>query len=141
MVTTKWLASLSDGTTAVEGEGEFIRDGVVPMWHKLLKHLEENDLTITGFRVQVSKDGEPTKTYNLPSHSIEKDTGKHEKWKYLTPMIPLEYNCRRAITRAIMTGEQSIEIEITAKYEDFSVSLFVDQDEGNESWVVIHKNK
>ena len=145
MVTTKWLASLSDGTTAVEGEGKFAQGGGVLMWDKLLAHLLENNLTMTALRVQVLKGGEPTNPYNLPSCRLDNKSGQHEKWNYIHPMVPHSYEVRRCVTRAMNTGgkilAEQIQIEAIARYDDFTVSLFVDQNEGNEAWVVIHKEQ
>jgi hypothetical protein len=139
MVRTKWLASLSDGTTIIEDEGKFVGDEESSPWAKLLKHLDENGLTVTGLRVQLEKDGEAIRTYNLPSHRMDEKTGQHEKWRVF-PVIPKRYDYFRWVSSKC--GEQllSKHIEIRAIYDRYSVSLFVDELEGNEAWVVVHNN-
>lgn len=139
MVKTKWLAALSDGTTAVEGKGLFkeIEEELSP-WQKLLIHLKEKDLHITGMRVQVSRRGESTKTYNLPSFN-KTPAGNHEKWVSIYPKNPREYLYQRWVTKTLTDATpHRNQIEIRAIYDDFVVSLFVCEDEGTESWVVIH---
>lgn len=138
MVRTKWLAALSDGTTAVEGIAPFADvEGELSPWNKLLAHLKANDLHITGMRVQVDKPHGPIHTYNLPSFN-KTPKGNHEKWVTLFPRDPVEYSYRRWATFGLTSGSERHHIEIRAHYADFSVSLFVDEDEGNESWVVVH---
>jgi len=142
MVRTRWLASLSDGTTVIEDEGKFIGDSVASPWAKLLRYLKENSLIITGLRVQVEKDDEAIRTYNLPSHGVDSKTGQHEKWQ-IFPVIPVRYDYGRWITSLGAAGRKGTlrHIEIKAIYKDYVVSLFVDENEGNESWVVIHENQ
>ena len=138
MVRTKWLAALSDGTTVVEGQGAFaVVKGEPSPWQKLLRYQDEHGVHITGMRVQVSRFGEPTFTLNLPSFNTT-PKGNHEKWVTLRPSDPETYSYRRWITCSLTTKEDRHHIEIRAHYADFAVSLFVDEDEGNESWVVVH---
>ena len=123
MVKTKWLASLSDGTTVIEGKAPFAEvEGELSPWNKLLKHLEENDLHITGLRIQVKRNNESIKTYNLPSFNCNRN-GSHEKWNDITPMPPVRYDYHRRIRRSLTTSEIKKYIEIEAIYPDFSVSL------------------
>ena len=143
-IKTKWLASLSDGSTAIEGDGVFIKvPGTLSPWLYLQAVLKNSGRHITGMRIQVEKPGEATRTYNLPSLKTRPD-GKHEHWRHLRPRPPVSFDYFRACT-AVMGPDgnyRNIEgqaIEIRAIYEDFIVSLFVDEREGNESWVVVHK--
>lgn len=139
---TKWLASLSDGSTAIEGIEPFhVIPGELSPWLRLQNHLIVCDLYITGMRIQVEKPGDATRTYNLPSHNTTPE-GKHERWRSLRPLLPESYNYFRWVTRDIVPGStEQRQIEVRAVYEGFTVSLFVDENEGNESWVVIHENK
>ena len=140
MVTTKWLASLSDGTTAIEGISPFAEiDGELSPWQKLMAHISTLGLRITGLRIQVSKTSEATRTYNLPNCTVT-PKGNHERWNTLSPIQPSNYNYFRWVTQS-MTGEAKKQIEIRAYYPTHIVSLFVDEDEGNESWVVVHKKE
>lgn len=136
----RWLASLSNGETLVEGKGllEEIKGEPSP-WAKLIAYINANNLHITGLRVQVKKDSEPTKTYNLPSFNITK-SGTHEKWNTVNPITPNSYDHYRWVTKAITDSSPTQRhIEIRAIYDDFFVSLFVDELEGNECWTVVHK--
>jgi len=142
MAKTKWLAALSDGTTAVEGIPPFadVKDELSP-WNKLLAHLKANSLHITGMRIQVSKPGEATRTYNLPSQQ-RTPKGNHEKWVKLWTVIPDSYKYRRWVTATLGSGRLCRHIEIRACFTDRpDISLFVDMDEGNECWVVLHEEK
>ena len=139
MVKTKWLAALSDGSVAIEGEHPYeeIPNELSP-WQRLLADL--TDIHITGMRVQVSKPNEATRTYNLPSHN-KAPAGNHEKWVTLRPRDPERYSYGRVVTRCMMSGGEKHHIVIRAHYADFTVSLYVDEDEGNESWVVVHEEE
>lgn len=140
-VKTKWLASLSDGTTAIEGDGQYTETaGGLSPWLTLQKHLANTGLHITGMRIQVSKTGKAIRTYNLPSRH-KTPSGKHEKWPAIRPMVPQQYNYFRWIASSRGDGiPPQRHIEIRSIYGDVIVSLFVDENEGNESWVVVHEN-
>lgn len=141
-VQTKWIASLSDGDTFVEGLPPWFKttEGLSP-WHQLQGYLKEKNLHLTGMRIQVQKDDEAIQTYNLPSMKID-SSGKHEKFNHLYPMRPTGYNyCRRVAGRLPGAGEVEKQIIITAKYEDFDMSIVVCEDTGNESWAIVHKHK
>ena len=144
IVETKWVASLNDGSTAIEGTAPFAEvSGEDSPWAKLKKHIFDNHLHITGMRIQATKLGHPTETHNLPSlgdHNI-RSNGKHKKFRHVKPIQPISYDYFRYIeTDMYKIYKEQKFIEIRAIYEDFTVSLFVDEMEGSESWVVIHDN-
>ena len=147
MVTAKWLASLSDGATAIEGIPPFeVIPGELSPWLRLQEHLKASDLHITGLRIQVEKPGESIKTYNLPSYRADSLSGEHERWRFIRPLQPLSYNYGRVAEaswggRGDMVRGRVPHIFISAEYENFTVYLFVDQLEGAESWVLIHENE
>ena len=135
MVRVKWLAALSSGSVVVEHD---VAPGELSAWQQLLKHLQVNDLYITGMRLQVEKDGEATRTYNLPSHNVL-PTGQHPKWNFIRPIKPIGYGYRRATRRSLTTGDERRYVEVYAGYEDGRLlSLVVDEMEGTESWTVLH---
>ena len=138
MVITKWLASLSDGTTVVEGMPPYekIKDELSP-WLRLKAHLKEERLHITGLRIQVKKDEEATRTYNLPSFNCNKN-GTHEKWN-VDVLVPIGFDYCRRIRQSLTTRETKKYIQITAIFELFKISLFIDEIEGTESWSVPHR--
>ena len=150
MVKIKWLAALSDGTTAIEGEGPFaVVRGEPSPWQKLLAHLKANKeptpelpegLFVTGMRLQVFKSGEATRTYNAPTQQ-QTPEGNHEKWVALRPVSPVRYDFWRWCDAEVQSGQVRHQAEIRAHFAEGPVlSLFVDEDEGNESWIVPHKN-
>ena len=96
MVKAKWLASLSNGMTAIEGTPPFhVIPGELSPWLRLQEYLKEHDVHITGMRLQVERAGEPVKTYNLPSYRTNDKSGKHERWNFIKPLKPLRYNYGR----------------------------------------------
>ena len=144
IVDTKWVASLSDGSTAIEGVEPFDEvSGGISAWQQLKQHIFDNNLHITGMRIQATKLGHPTYTYNLPSlgSSNLRANGKHRKFRHIKPTQPISYDYFRYIeTDMYQKYKEERYIEIRAIYEDFTVSLFVDETEGSESWVAIHDN-
>lgn len=139
MVITKWLASLSDGTTVVEGMPPYeIIEGEPSPWLRLQAHLEKEGLYITGLRVQVKKDEEATRTYNLPSFNCNQN-GTHEKWTKVNVLVPIGFDYYRRERHSLTTNEIRKYIQITAIFELFEISLFIDELEGTESWSVPHK--
>ena len=141
MVTTKWLAALSSGDTVVEGEPpyNYTPGDVYSPWWRLVHYLRDNDLHITGMRIQCRKGNEPARTYNLPSHNVL-PSGQHPKWNYIRPIVPVGYGYRRATRRSLTTQEERRYIEVYAGFEDgLLLSLLVDEIEGTESWTVLHK--
>ena len=136
----KWVASLSNGATAIEGTAPFeIIAGELSPWLRLRQYLQDTGFHITGMRVQVSKSGKPTHTYNMPSMHATPD-GSHPRWAKLVPRIPINFNYMRAAGQILTpTGEyQQRDILIAAEYDDFIVFLGIDETDGNESWIVIH---
>jgi len=141
-VVSRWLASLSDGSVAIEGKLPFeeIPDEPSP-WQRLLLHLAKNKLEITGLRIQIEKEGEPVRTFNLPSKSPK------QKWAELKPLIPVGFNYFRRVQRSmepiesnfgnLRLGKEYHFIEIHAIYKDFTLVLIVDENEGNECWTIL----
>lgn len=139
-IKARWLASLSDGTTAIEGKPPFEEIAGEPSpWQKLLLHLARSKLEITGLRIQVEKEGEPVRTFNLPSKSPK------QRWASLNPLIPTGFNYFRRVEQFMEpTQDGKLQptqgrrfIEIHAYYPQFELVLIVDEDEGNECWVVV----
>ena len=139
-VKTKWIASLSDGATFVEGLSSWYdSDAYGSPWFQLQKHLRKHDLHITGMRIQVEKTGEPTKTYNLPSMHLT-EVGKHKKFNLRSPIVPVGYDYCRWRSNV---GGKNVEpyIEIMAIFEGYRLSVIVCELTGNESWAIVHKPK
>ena len=124
----RWFASLSNGENAVEGKGEFAEiKGELSPWQKLQAYIQENNLTITG--MQIRSEG---KVFTLPS-SEPKFGGK----------VPLGYKYFRKVAADMMSDNPKdiklaeLYICIQAVYENFTVSLFVDEFNSNNSWVSV----
>lgn len=142
MVRAKWLAALSNGRMAIEGVEPFDEiAGRLSPWQRLLRYLESQSLYITGMRIQVFKDGDATRTYNLPSFNVL-PTGQHPKWNHVLPVRPLGYGYRRVMRHSLTTGDERRYIEVYAGYDGgLLLSLFVDEIEGTESWTILHRPK
>jgi hypothetical protein len=141
-IVSRWLASLSDGSVAIEGRYPFEEIPNEPSsWQRLLLHLAKNKLQITGLRIQIEKEGEPVRTFNLPSKSPK------QKWADLKPLIPIGFNYFRRVQRSmepvdgdfgnLRLGNEYHFIEIHAIYDDFTLVLIVDENTGNESWSLV----
>lgn len=139
-IKARWLASLSDGTTAIEGKPPFEEiPGEPSPWQKLSLHLARNGLEITGLRIQVEREGEPVRTFNLPSKSPK------QRWASLKPLLPSGFNYFRRVEQFMEpTPDGKLQlaqgrrfIEIHARYPDFDLVLIVDEDEGNECWTMV----
>lgn len=144
-VKARWLVSLSNGETAIEGKSPFEEIiGELSPWQKLTRYLASNKLTITGIRIQVDVDELPTRTFNLPSLSPK------AKWQNLKPILPTGFNYFRRVEQTMLADsvdEEGIHglrakdqhhfIEIHAYYPTFTLLVIVDEDEGNESWSMI----
>jgi len=126
----RWFASLSNGENAVEGVGKFeeIANELSP-WQKLLSYVKENNLTITGMQIRI--DG---RTYTLPS--INPKFGGN---------APLSYKFGRKVAADMMSDNMSdiklseMHIFITAVYEEFECTVWVDEMGRRNSWVSIRK--
>ena len=138
-VKTKWLASLSDGATAVEGIAplEEIPGGLSP-WRRLRAHLAATGLHITGMRIQVARPGEACRTYNLPTKSVG-PTG--ELWQCLQQQrVPEGYAHFRIVSSVrgsddSVLAERSYNVVMAVYGSGTGVALIVDESEGTECWV------
>lgn len=142
MVKAKWLASLNDGTTAIENEGDFIAGPEGSPWTKLEKYVEEKGLHITGLRVQVERDGEAVRTYVMPSLGNVNKDGCHVRWRFMRPLPVDSYLAVRGACASMGTGGQQARdmyIRCIAEYQDFVLSMVIDVAEGTEVSVVIHE--
>ena len=148
-VHARWLVSLSDGTTAIEGKHPFEEiEGQLSPWQRLVRHCAINNLIFTAIRIEldVEKDGQVfTHHFNLPSKSPK------QKWAHLKPLIPTHFDYHRRVE--MMMGNAQINeqgalqvekvggdvkyIEITAYYPDFNLMILVDEDNASESWSLI----
>lgn len=149
-IKARWLVSLSDGTMALEDKHPYENiPGQVSPYQRMIRHVRENKLDISGIRIQIEKEGEATRTYNLVSKSPK------QKWGGLSPMIPNELTYKRRVQQSgtaepneqggydVQTGSliETHFIEIHAIYDNFSLVTIVDEDSGTESWSLIIPNQ
>lgn len=144
-VKARWLVSLSNGDTAIEGKAPYEEiEGELSPWQRLIRFIALNKLHITTIRIQVEVDDLPTRTFNLPSLSPK------AKWGNLKPILPSGFNYFRRVEQSLQAesvdqdGVHGLHptseihfIEIHAYYPTFTLVTIVDEDTGNESWSLI----
>lgn len=147
-VQARWLVSLSDGTTAIEGKTPYEEiNGQLSPWQRLIQHISTNNLSITAIRIEleIEKDGQIfTHHYNLPSKSPK------QKWANLKPILPTHFDYHRRVSlelgNATVNDKGGLDvkplgethyIEITAYFPHFNLMILVDEDNASESWSII----
>jgi len=144
-VKARWLVSLSNGETAIEGKSPYEEiEGELSPWQRLIRYIALNKLHITTIRIQIDVDNLPTRTFNLPSLSPK------AKWGNLKPILPSGFNYFRRVEQTMRpdyvdeTGIHGLHpeaeihfIEIHAYYPNFKLVTIVEEDTGNESWSLI----
>ena len=124
----QFVCGLSNGETLVEGKGVLsIVKGEDSPWWKLQSYLKEKNLTINSFNLWVGD-----RHYNLPS--------VNPKFKGESPKA---YNCFRKYISDGISGVESVEHYICAEaiYEDFTVQLWIDEQDTNKMWCNIKDAK
>ncbi len=130
----KWLATLSDGSTAVEGKEPWHHlEGHRAPWARLTRHCSLQGLGITSLRLQAHG-----RTYHLPTASL---SGKFDT------VPPVSYDVYRRADFELFSGEDLDDIhlntgpgrlylEARAHYPGFYLALLVEESTG-ESWTTI----
>ena len=124
----QFVCGLSNGETLVEGKGVLSKvEGEDSPWWKLQNYLKENNLTINSFNLWVGD-----RHYNLPS--------VNPKFGGETPKA---YNCFRKYASDGVSGVENVEHYICAEaiYEDFTVQLWIDEQDTNKMWCNIKDAK
>ncbi len=130
----RWVATLSDGSTAVEHSGEYqIVPGERKPWVRLTQFATENDLHLTSLRLNFKG-----RTIHMPREKLDR-FALTDKTR-----APLSYSLQYHIEAEIgFDGGGFIEkkfIDLAAHYEDFTVHYIQDTTDGNNSWVVVSEN-
>lgn len=124
----KWVATLSDGTTAAEYTGEWqIIPGERKPWVRLCQYALDNDLHITSLRLNFKG-----RTIHLPRNNFGRFT--------LDSRAPLLYSVMYIAEGELPVSgniEQHNYIDLAAHYDKFDVHFVQDIDDGNTSWVVV----
>jgi len=123
-----WVATLSDGTTAVENLGEW---GIIPgqrkPWVRLCEKLATEGKYITSLRLRIGE-----RTIHLPR--IENK---------FPSKAPSYYSlCYHLEVDDVLGGmKEKYFIDLAAHYDDFAVHYIQDTTEGNNSWITVTDNK
>lgn len=135
----RFIASLSNGETIIEGKGDFeYIDGQQSPWLRLVRHAVDKQLEITSLAL-FTPDG---RTFTLPSR------GKNPKFKaFLDSEKPIDYQIERKLSREMVMGKpvnnkspiqsQKIVGHYTvgvAIFPDKRVEVWVDEGDTRNSW-------
>lgn len=128
----KWVATLSDGSTAVEHVGEYkIIPGEKKPWVRLVRFAGENGLHLTSLRLNSRG-----RTIHMPRSAFDKFGAVGEK-----SSDPLFYSLNYIIEGTIDanggTLKQENFIDLIAHYPKFDLHYIQDIDKGNTSWLAV----
>lgn len=126
----RWVATLSDGTTAVEHTGEYqIIPGERKPWVRLCEFTTENGLHLTSLRLNYKG-----RTIHMPRSKFDRfDMNERNR-------APLFYALQYHIEGEFLeNGEfsQTNFVDLAAHYGDFAVHYIQDTTDGNNSWVLV----
>jgi hypothetical protein len=126
----KWVATLSDGTTAVDQTGEWVeKPGERKPWVRLCEFAAKNKLHLTSLRLNV--DG---KTIHMPRDAWDRFDMNE------TSMTPDYYSLTYHVEGELGDGGISnVEkfIDLAAHYKDFAVHYLQNVTNTNVSWVLV----
>lgn len=125
-----WVATLSDGTTAVEKQGQWtMNPGERLPWVRLTHFAADNDLHLTSLRLNLMG-----RTVHMPREKFIKFSmaDRSKAPKYYSLQYHLEVD-------DLMSGSENSTtfIDLAAHYDDFAVHYIQDASEGNDSWIVV----
>lgn len=131
----KWIATLSDGETIVEGEGNWgIQPGKRLPWARLCEYAQENNLSITDLYLLL--DGE--QEIHIPS-SLDRFN--------LSIYKPSQYSIQHLLEIDNLLGgnrQETTFIDIAAVYEigdNLMVHLIIDVSNWKNMWIVVTEPK
>lgn len=128
MADISWVATLSDGSTAVEHSGEYtVRPNERLPWVRLTKFAAENGLYLTSLRLNFNG-----RTIHMPRLNFDRFNLNDKS------VAPLFYSIQYMI-EGIMGGEQAIEskyfVDMIAHYSTYDVHYIQDVTDGENSWI------
>lgn len=128
----KWVATLSDGSTAVEHEGEYVEvPGQRKPWVRLVQFAGQNGLHLTSLRI------------NFRGRTVHMPRSKFDRFN-MQAVAPLSYSLEYKIEAEIGVdgsfGNEKRFIDLAAHYVDYSVHYVQDIQDGNNSWVIVTTN-
>lgn len=129
----KWVATLSDGSTAVENSGEYqLVPGERKPWVRLTKFLADNDLHLTSLRLNFRG-----RTIHMPRSNFDRfGLNEHSR---APSFYSLQYILEGEIGQGGVVNQKEF-IELTSHYDVYEVHYIQDVADGNNSWVVVTEN-
>jgi len=125
-----WVATLSDGTTAVEHRGEWkVEPGQRKPWIRLCNFTADNGLHLTSLRLQFRG-----RTIHMPRETLYK-FGMEERAR-----VPLRYAVQYHLeVDDVLSGNPTgdIFVDFAAIYDTFAVHYIQDVSNGRDSWIVV----
>ena len=125
-----WVATLSDGTTAVEKQGTWtLNPGERLPWIRLTEFAADNDLHLTSLRLNFNG-----RTIHMPREKFTKFSMEERAIapEYYSVQYHLEVD-------DMLSGSptQTNFIDLAAHYKDFAVHYIQDATDGKDSWIVV----
>jgi hypothetical protein len=128
MTDARFIATLSDGSTVVEGQGNFEHTpGLRKPWIRLCSFAAENGLHLTSLRL------------NFDGRTVHLPRGNFQKFEYEGAHEPLYYAiCYKLELENPLGGspDQTLFVDLAAHYESFAVH-YIQEIDGNNAWVVV----
>ena len=131
----RWVATLSDGSTAVEHSGEFqVVPGKRTPWWRLTELLGERGLHLTSLRLNFQG-----RTIHMPRANFDRFDLNNVS---VAPLFySLCYHAEGEIDQITGHFEQTKFVELSAHYPEFDVSYIQDITNGNNSWIVVTQGR
>jgi len=127
----RWVATLSDGTTAVEHSGEYtVVPGQRKPWVRLCEFAGNNGLHLTSLRLNYKG-----RTIHMPREKLDRFSLQD---KIRAPLsYSLHYHLEADMPIAGGPLNETHFINLVAHYPDDAVHYVQDITDGNNSWVIV----
>ena len=124
-----WVATISDGTSAVEHQGEFqIISGERKPWVRLIKKLEAEGKYLTSLRLQAGE-----RVINMPRLK----NNRFDSYPPLYYSLSYIYEADDLLGR--MTEKHFI--NLGAHYKDYAVHFIQDMNDISSAWITVTDNQ
>lgn len=134
----RWVATLSDGSTAVEHAGDFqILPGERKPWVRLCEFTADNGLHLTSLRLNFKG-----RTIHMPRSRFDRfDMNVASR----APLFySLQYHMEAEMSSAGFLESQTLFVDLAAHFEfngsKISVHYIQDVTEGNNSWIIVNED-
>ncbi len=133
MADVKWVATLSDGTTAAEESGEWKEiPGERKPWVRLMEYTNKNRLHLTSLRLNI--DG---KTIHMPRGDF--DRFNFNETQIAPNSYSLTYHIEGEFVGAIINEERFI--DLAAHFDGYAVHYLQNITDPNLSWIIVSNGK